>query len=105
MAKLNFDSTFKKIKSTDFDFDPVMVILNTMGAGTLFLLGLWVYNIPFVYNMLHEKNQLDDKIPQAVVEEFTENPLVVLDNNTEKITVIDLDSVRPKQEDSIISKR
>ena len=105
MARLNFDSPFKKIRGTDFDFDPVMVVLGSMAAGTIVLLGLWVYNIPFVYNMLHEKNQLNDEMPQAVVEEYTENPAVVI--NDDKVTVIDLDNVRSRQdvEDSDISRR
>ena len=105
MAKLNFDSPFKKIKSCDFDFDPVMVILGTLAIGTIVLLGLWAYYIPFVHRTFHEKDQFNVEVPQTIVEEFTENPAVVI--NDDKVTVIDLDNVRSRQdvEDSDISRR
>ena len=105
MAKLNFDSPFKKIKSCDFDFDPVMVILGSLAIGTIVLLGLWAYYIPFVHRTFHEKDQFNVEVPQTIVEEFTENPAVVI--NDDKVTVIDLDNVRSRQdvEDSDISRR
>ena len=106
MAKLNFDSAIKKIKSCDFDFDPVMVILGSLAIGTIVLLGLWAYYIPFVHRTFHEKDQFNVEVPQTIVEEFTENPAVVI-NNSDEVTVIDLDSLRPRHdiEETNISRR
>ncbi len=89
MAKLNFDSNNKKIsKAVDFDFDPVMVILGSIGAGAIILLGILGYSIAQHY--LHGEQELNYEKPPIYYEEVGYNPAVIIEDNN--VTIVDLDT-------------